>query len=251
MFPTILITVTIFLFGLVIGSFLNVVILRVPNKEDIVKERSHCPKCGHTLAWYDLFPLFSYLGLKGKCRYCKEKISIQYPVIEALNGVMYVVIFLTYEVSVESLLYCLLVSALIALSVIDFRTYEIPVGFCVFIGILGIARVATDPENVFNYLLGAVAVSAVLAILYYGSKGRAIGGGDVKLMAACGFLLGWQKIVLAFTLGCILGSVIHIIRMKVSKQGRMLAMGPYLSAGVMIAALWGDRLITWYASLLK
>lgn len=251
MFPTILITVTIFLFGLVIGSFLNVVILRVPNKEDIVKERSHCPKCGHTLAWYDLFPLFSYLGLKGKCRYCKGKISIQYPVIEALNGVMYVVIFLTYEVSVESLLYCLLVSALIALSVIDFRTYEIPVGFCVFIGILGIARVATDSENVFDYLLGAVAVSAILAILYYGSKGRAIGGGDVKLMAACGFLLGWQKIVLAFTLGCILGSVIHIIRMKVAKRGHMLAMGPYLSAGVMIAALWGDRLITWYASLLK
>ena len=241
---------TIFLFGITIGSFLNVCIYRLPLKEDIVKERSHCMSCGHTLAWYDLIPLFSYLGLKGKCRYCKTKLSIQYPVIEALNGVMYVIVVLAYGVSVESLLYCLLTSCLIALSVIDFRTFEIPVGFNIFIACLGIIRIVTDLSNWLTYLIGAISVSVVLMIIYYVSNGRAIGGGDVKLMAAAGSLLGWKMIILAFCLGCIFGAIIHVARMKISGEDRVLAMGPYLSAGIMIAALWGDKLINWYFGLL-
>ncbi len=236
----------IFLFGITIGSFLNVCIYRIPLKEDIVKERSHCMSCGHVLAWYELIPLISYLVQGGKCKKCKARISVQYPFIEALNGILYVATVARYGLSIESLLYCLLFSTLLALSVIDFRTYEIPIGFNVFILALGLVRVATDYTHWLQYLIGALAISIPLLIVYYITGGRGIGGGDVKLMATCGLLLGWKLILLAFLMGCILGSVIHIIRMKVSKADHVLAMGPYLSLGIWITAMWGNDLITWY-----
>ena len=128
--------VLLFLIGIVIGSFLNVCIYRIPNKEDIVFTRSHCMSCGHELQWYELVPLLSFLCLRGKCKKCHTKLSIQYPLIEALNGVLYVVIFLINGFNVDSLLYCGLTSALIVLSVIDFRTYEIPIGINIFILII-------------------------------------------------------------------------------------------------------------------
>ena len=240
----------IFLYGIVIGSFLNVCIYRIPLGESIAKERSHCMSCGYQLRWFDLVPLFSWLALGGKCRKCKAPISPQYPIIEGVNGALYVLIFAVNGFSLVSVLYCLMASALLALSVIDFRTYEIPFGFNVFIGILGLVRLVTDLGNWSNYVLGFFVVSIALELLLIISKGRAIGGGDVKLMAAAGLLLGWKLIVLAFFIGCILGSVIHIIRMKVSQAEHVLAMGPYLSAGILIAALWGNQFINRYFSLL-
>jgi leader peptidase (prepilin peptidase)/N-methyltransferase len=151
---------------------------------------------------------------------------------------------------VDSLLYCLLFSALLALSVIDFRTYEIPVAFNYFILTLGLVRIATDYTHWQQYVIGFLSVSAVLAIIYFASRGRAIGGGDVKLMAACGLLLGWKLNVLAFFAGCILGSIIHVVRMKVTKEGHVLAMGPYLSLGVALSVLFGDYFLNWYLGLL-
>lgn len=245
MLPTILFFTTIFLFGIVIGSFLNVCIYRIPNHQSIVPY-SRCMNCEHRLMWYDLFPVFSYIGLGGKCRYCKVKLSIQYPVIEALNGILYLVVVGRYGVSVEALLYCLLMSALLVLSVIDFRTYEIPFGINVCIFGLGIVRVVTDWDHLATYLIGFVSLSAVLLILYYITNGRGIGGGDVKLMAATGLLLGWQCNLLGFVLSCIVGSVIHVLRMRLSGEDHVLALGPYLSIGVAISALWGNDLIQWY-----
>lgn len=240
----------IFIFGIVIGSFLNVCILRIPKHETIVTERSHCMSCGYQLSWYDMVPVFSWLFLGGKCRKCKAPISPQYPIVEAINGVLYVLIFLVEDFSLEAVLYCLLASALLVLSVIDWRTYEIPVGINIFILILGILRVITDYRNWWNYLIGFLCVSIFLYLLFLISKGRAIGGGDIKLMAAAGLLLGWKLIILAFLLGCILGAIIHLIRMRVSKADHVLAMGPYLSVGIFIAALWGNQWIGWYLSLL-
>ncbi len=242
----------VFLYGIVIGSFLNVCIYRIPKKENIVTVRSHCMECGYQLKWYDLIPVFSWLFLKGKCRKCGTKLSAQYPIIEALNGALYVVVFIVMKGAiVESLLYCLLFSALLALSVIDFRTYEIPVGFNIFIAILGVVRVATDYRNWLNYLIGALCVSLFLLLLYAITHGRAIGGGDIKLMAACGLVLGWKLIIVAFFTGCIVGAVVHVIRMKVSKADHVLAMGPYLSIGVAFAALWGNLFLDWYLSFLR
>ena len=246
MLPDIIRCIIIFLFGIVIGSFLNVCIIRIPNKEDIVKTSSHCRRCGYRLKWYDMIPLVSFLVLRGKCRSCSAKLSVQYPLIEAANGILYVLIVWTGGLGIESLLYCLLASALLVLSVIDFRTYEIPFGINLFILVLGLIRVGTDYGNFLTYLIGFLSVSALLAVLYYATDGRAIGGGDVKLMAACGLLLGWKLIILAFLLGCIFGAVIPVIRMKVSGAGHTLAMGPYLSMGVLVSALWGERMLLWY-----
>lgn len=240
----------ILLFGITIGSFLNVCIYRIPRKEGVVVTASHCMNCGYHLKWYDLIPIWSYLFLKGRCRNCKDKISIQYPLIEGLNGILYLVVFLVNGWSWTSVLYCLMASALLALSVIDWRTYEIPPCFNIFIGCLGLIQIMLDISHWYNYVIGGVSISTVLLLIFLISQGRAIGGGDVKLMAACGLLIGWQNIILAFFLGCIVGSVIHLIRMKVSKAGHMLAMGPYLAVGIFVAALWGQQWIDMYIALL-
>ena len=239
-----------FLFGITIGSFLNVLIYRIPKKEEFVKTRSHCMVCGYQLEWYDLVPIFSWLLLGGKCRKCKTKLSVQYPLIEFLNGILYLACFLFYGLSITTLLYCGLCRSLIALSVIDFRTYEIPVGFNVFILILGLVRVITDYHCWPDYIIGLVSVSVPLLLIFYATKGRGIGGGDVKLMAAAGLLVGWKLAALAFFLGCLLGSVIHIARMKISGESHVLAMGPYLSAGLVIACFWGEKLISLYIGYL-
>ena len=217
---TIFLYIVIFLYGIVIGSFLNVLIFRIPKKENIVQS-SHCMNCGRKLGWRDMVPVFSYIILRGRCRQCGARISIQYPLIEALNGVLYVVVFMAGGFTFSSVLYCLMTSALIVIAVIDERTYQIPVS-----------------QNLFLYGL------------YYFSSGKAIGGGDIKLMAYAGLLLGAKNIIFAFILACILGSVIHTIRMKVSKRNNLLALGPYLSAGIFIAALWGSRFWTWYLGMM-
>lgn len=268
---TLIIYVFVFLFGVIIGSFLNVCILRIPQKETIVSERSHCMTCGHTLAWYDLFPLFSWLFLGGKCRYCKAKISKQYPIVEFTNGVMAVLCFLLGDFSITrmidgsmgsgdvayalavSIISALLCSALIVVSVIDWRTFEIPIGTNIFILVLGIVRLVLEliifgtDGNWLEYVIGFFVVSIPLAIIYYASKGRAIGGGDVKLMATAGLFLGWKLALVALITGCLYGSIIHIIRMKVSGEGKQLAMGPYLSAGIVTALWFGKYIVEWYA----
>ena len=242
--------IIIFIFGITIGSFLNVCIYRIPLGESIVTAPSHCMTCGRKLKWYDMVPVFSWLVLGGKCRNCKSKISVQYPIIEGVNGILYVMICAVNGLEWSSVIYCFMASALLVLSIIDWRTYEIPFGINVFLFVLGIAMTILDRGNLVEHLIGMICVSGLLGILYLLTGGRAIGGGDIKLMFACGLILRWKLILLAFFLGCIIGSVVHIIRMSVKKAGRMLAMGPYLSAGILLAALWGNAWINWYLSLL-
>ena len=239
----------IFIFGIVIGSFLNVCIYRMPLHESIITASSHCMTCGGKLHWYDMVPVFSWLCLRGRCRNCGTKISVQYPVIEALNGVLYVVVFAVNGLNSVSGLYCLMASALLTLSLIDWRTYEIPLPINGVLFVLGIVATGLDSAHILSHVIGALCVSFVLELIFIISGGRAIGGGDVKLMAACGLILGWKRIILAFVLGCIIGSVVHLIRIRVSGAGHMLAMGPYLSVGIFLAALWGEQWINWYMSI--
>ena len=133
MLYTIPIYIVVFLYGIVIGSFLNVCIYRIPKGEDIVKTNSHCMVCGKQLKWYDLFPVISFLMLRGRCRYCGTKLSWQYPLIESLNGILYCLVIAVKGVNINSMIYCLFVSALLTLSIIDFRTFEIPIGINKFI----------------------------------------------------------------------------------------------------------------------
>ncbi len=244
-----------FLFGTVFGSFMNVCILRLPKHETIITKPSHCVKCGYRLKWYDLVPLASWIILKGRCRKCHEPISKQYPIIEAANGVGWLFIFLLrglkYELVYDgtTVCYMALFSALLVLSIIDFRTYEIPLGCNIFILTVGLVHLCMDYTNWSQYVIGLISVSSFLYIIYLATKGRGIGGGDIKLMAACGFLIGWKLNILALVLGCIIGSIIHISRMKLSGEDHVLAMGPYLSIGVMIVALWGDKILDWYLTM--
>lgn len=246
MVVTIVFAIFFFLYGIVIGSFLNVLILRLPVKESITLKRSHCMTCGHTLSWYELIPLFSYLFLGGKCRHCKAHISAQYPIIEGANGLIYVIFFLAKGITVETFLYCLCASALLALSVIDWRTQEIPLGFPVFIFMLGLVRLVTDLGNWSQYVIGLFAVSVFLLLICLFTKGRGIGHGDIKLMAATGLLLGWKLSVVAFIMACIIATVVYLIRMATRKVGRRLAFGPYLSMGIFIVMIWGEQLVSWY-----
>ena len=242
--------IVIFIYGIMIGSFVNVLIYRIPKRENIAIEHSHCMNCGHRLKWYDLVPLFSWLFLRGKCRYCKSKISIQYPLVEFINGVGYVLIFVMCGLNLSSILYSLCFSMLVAITVIDWRTYEIPLGLNIVILTLGVIQCILDYGNWKLYLIGMISVSGFLFLLMLITAGRGMGDGDVKLMFAAGLLLGWKKIILALIIGCILGSIIHLILMKVSKKGRMLAFGPYLSAGILLAILFGDQLISLYIGTL-
>lgn len=148
-----------------------------------------------------------------------------------------------------AILYCLFTSALLLLSIIDLLTYEIPIQINYFIGVLGIVRILTDPANLMSYLIGFFCISGFLYIIYVMTKGRGIGGGDIKLMAVSGLVVGFPNIVVAFLIGCILGSVIHTIRCKVSKADHVLAFGPYLSAGLVISILYGEKIIQWYVGL--
>ncbi len=244
-----LIYLLVIIYGLIIGSFLNVLILRIPEKEDFVARRSHCMNCGYQLAWYDMIPVFSYLFLKGKCRKCGQPISKQYPIIEALNAVLYFVVFYVNGITFQSSIYCFVTSALLVISVIDFRTFEIPLGLTIFIGVMGIVCAAMDYKHISLYIIGMCSVGLFLEILFILSNGNWIGGGDATLMMAAGLVVGWKKIIVAFFLACILGAVIHSIRMKVSDEDHVLALGPYLAMGIYIVMIWGDKLINWYCDI--
>lgn len=298
--------IIVVLFGMCVGSFMNVLIYRIPKGEDFVRSHSHCMSCGHRLAWYDMFPVFSFIFLRGKCRYCQAKLSIQYPIIEAVNGALWGLCYYRYDLTVMGIVTAGLLSALVVIAVIDERTMEIPFGLNVFIFILAVIKVISeiaavsvregalhdflyqtagdevDPILKFitiigsndtghyrslvdalidgegitiahilvTHIVGFVIVSGVMLIILLITKGRGIGGGDVKLMAAAGLFLGWKMIILSLFLGCIVGTVVHLIRMKVSGAGRKLAMGPYLALGIALNALFGVDVIFAYVSAL-
>lgn len=238
----------VFLYGILVGSFLNVCIYRIPKQESIVTVPSHCMSCGYGLKWYDLVPVFSWLCLRGRCRKCKAPVSVQYPLIEAANGILWLLIIFLRGLNVEGILYCLLASALLVLSIIDFRTYEIPFGINVFIAVLGLVRLFTDLKHWYLYVIGFCLVSGIFLFVLWVTKGKGIGGGDVKLMAAAGLLLGAPKIFLAMLIGCLIAVVVHPLRMKLSGEGHSLAFGPYLAAGIFLSALAGEPVIAWYLS---
>ena len=183
-----------------------------------------------------------------------------YILLAACNGMAYLLFFVRYAVLNGSVyetglfvavLYCACTTLLLALVVIDWNTYEIPPGINVCILLLGLIRMGFDYQNWSLYIIGFFAVSGFLYLLYRISGGTWIGGGDVKLMAAAGLLLGWKLILVAFVVGCVFGSIIHLAIIAIKKGERMLAFGPYLSLGIFFSMIWGEQLASWYLSLLK
>lgn len=236
-------------FGLCVGSFLNVLIYRIPKGEEFVKTPSHCMTCGHNLSWYENIPLISWLLQGGKCRACGVKLSAQYPVVEALNGAMWLLTGLLYRGDWLTVgLYCVLFSMLLVLSVIDWRTFTIPNGINLVIFLLGVVRLITDLDHWVSYVIGLVSVSLVFLLMHLATHGNGLGMGDVKLVAGAGLLLGWSSMLLAVVIGSLSGAIIHSVRMR-RGEDRKLAFGPYLAAGIWIAALGGQQIVDAYFGL--
>jgi leader peptidase (prepilin peptidase) / N-methyltransferase len=241
----------VFVVGILIGSFLNVCIYRIPREEDIVYTPSHCMHCKKPIPWYDLFPLVSWILLRGQCRYCKAKLSIQYPLIELINGVAYVALLGIFGLNFQMGVLCFLFSALLVISLIDLRYQIIPNGIVIFLVCLGVADIVLNKPVLTDRMIGFFAVSIPLLIIHIITNGN-MGMGDVKLMAACGLILGWQQILLALMIGSILGSVVGLtlIALKVMSRKQQIPFGPYLSMGILIAAVFGKEIINGYMLLL-
>lgn len=242
----VLLYVIIFIFGIVIGSFLNVCIYRLPLEESIAKGSSHCMKCGTKIKRYDLIPLFSWVILGGKCRSCKEKISFRYPAIEFLNGILWVISFIRFDFTLKGLIFAILFSALIVIFFMDFDTKLISVGVVIFIGFLAVPYyILIGDVNLSSHLIGALAVSFPLLIINLASKGRAMGLGDVYLMVGAGLLLGLKGVAVAIFFGLILGSIGGLMLKRINHSS-VFAFGPFLSLGIAISALYGTELFDWY-----
>lgn len=241
----------LFLFGICIGSFLNVVIDRIPMGKSILFGRSHCDFCKKQLAWYDLVPIFSYLFLFGKCRYCHKKLSLQYPFVELCVGILFVALFFI-ENPITPFHYFLffidvwIISISFVLVVMDIKFRILPDVLLLPLFLFSLLRiVALSPANL-PQALGIGVVSAVpLLLLYIFSQGRAMGFGDVKLIFILGFLLGFPNILIcyyiAFLTGAIAG-VILILGEKKKFHGTTIAFGPFLILGSVGAALFGEAL---------
>lgn len=247
--------IIVFLYGIIMGSFLNVCIYRMPKGESVVTVGSHCMKCNHKLVWYDLIPLFSWLFLRGRCRYCGEKISVQYPLIETINGLLYVIVFAICGWNADSILWCMLFSTLLVIAIVDFRTMLIPGRADAIILVIGIVHLVLHHDNWTYYVIGFLAMALFLGLLAIvfkkvtGKKG--LGYGDIELMACAGLCIGWGHALLALIFGSVVGSVVEGIRMAKAKESSKFALGPYLALGIVVAVLWGTDFLEWYITMIS
>ena len=249
--------ILIFIYGLLIGSFLNVVIYRIPREENIAWPGSHCPGCGHGLKWYDNIPLLSYLLLKGRCRYCKEEISLQYPLVEALNGIIYVLLYIFfYQVKLDFVFLALISSTLLAILVIDLKEQLIPDVLVVIVLISSIIHKALlhflegIPYPLTDSLLGLIIAGGLFLLIVFVSRGG-MGGGDVTLIGALGFVLGVRGILMVIFLSFVLGSVISIFLLAARIKSRKdpIPFGPFIVISFYITLLFGSEIFDWYAGL--
>jgi len=254
----------IFIYGLIIGSFLNVCIYRIPREESIVSPPSHCPNCGTRLKAFDLIPLFSYLIFQRKCRYCHLGISPRYFLVELLTGMLSVALFFKYGLTVDFGAFLYLTYILIAVFFIDLDHQIIP-NELVIAGLVGGAILFVynlfetfqiyDDHLWWNPLLGMalgsgllLAVSLIGLALYKGEE--VMGMGDVKLFAPIGLFLGWRMTLLALFISVVLGGMSSVLLMLLGKANRksMIPFGPFIVTAVFITIMWGWDILRWYLS---
>ena len=256
-----------FVFGSVVGSFLNVCIHRMPLGESVVWPRSHCPNCKKQIPGYDNIPFISYIILGGKCRSCKQKISLRYPLVELLTALSFVVFYHRYGLCYDFFFYSLLVCGLIIATFVDIQHRIIPdeisVGGIIIGFILSSVRgVGFRPFSwswapLLNSLLGIIIGGGIIYLtgfifdlVYFKllkkppiqGETESMGGGDVKLLAAIGAFLGWQKAVLTFFLAPFFGIVIGVINL-VSKKDHTIPYGPFLSLAALLSIFWADKIL--------
>jgi len=236
------------LLGLVVGSFLNVVVARLPEGKSLWGPRSACPRCGQPIAWHDNIPLLSFLALRGRCRRCHQRIAWRYPLVEVVTGVGFTLALLQFGPTVDGAAAALLLAALIAITAIDLRHQIIPdlitlpgiaAGFV--LNLLG-GRVPWRDS-----LIGIAVGGGIFVIIIVMSRGG-MGGGDMKLGAMLGAFLGWQLGLLALFGGALTGGIAAICLLALGRKGRKDAIpfGPFLALGGAVSLLWGDQILAWY-----
>ncbi|MBJ6749605.1 prepilin peptidase [Geomonas anaerohicana] len=272
MTPYITYAVFAFLFGAVVGSFLNVCICRMPSGESVVSPPSHCPKCDYQIRWYDNIPILSYLLLGGKCRSCKTPISIQYPLVELLNGLLALALYVKFfpqrlfedgapiQYLFTGLFYFsvlfIFCSALVVVTFIDLEHQIIPDRITLPGIVLGFVISFFIPQlGWLNSLIGILAGGGSLLLIAWGyqvvAKKDGMGGGDVKLLAMMGAFLGWKSILFIVFVSSLLGSVIGVTLMMIRKKDSTLAIpfGPFLAAAAVLYVFYGRQIIHWYLNM--
>jgi len=240
--------------GLVIGSFLNVCIYRIPKEESIAFPPSHCAKCEHNLNPLDLVPVLSYIFLRGKCKYCYEKISIRYPIIESLNGILYLIVYLKFGLTLMALKYCILVSILIVIGMIDYDTQFVFTSTTIFGGIIAgifiIIQAIVYKAGIVNLILGGAIGFGIIGLIVFLTKG--MGEGDIEIAVICGLFLGIKGISFGLFLAIIIGGIVGmiILALKFKKAKEKMAFGPFIAIGSLISMLWGTEILKFYWSLL-
>lgn len=247
----------VFVFGAIIGSFLNVCIYRIPAGVSVVSPPSRCSNCGSTLKWFHNVPIFSFLFLRGKCAFCGIKISCRYPLIEALNGALFVLVFWFFGFSLFTLVFFLFVSALVVITFIDLDHQIIPdvislpgigVGFCCSF----LLPWLTWQDSFFGILLGGGSLYAVAAGYELLTKKQGMGGGDIKLLAMLGAFLGWKAVLPIIFLSSLAGTLVGVPLMLFKGENGRLAIpfGPFLALASIVYLFWGQRIVEWYLGFL-
>lgn len=240
--------IIVFILGLVFGSFFNVVGLRVPKKESIVWPGSHCSSCGQTLTALELIPVVSYIIQHGKCRYCQERVSLIYPIMELVTAGLFVLAYKNVGFTSELLIALTLISLLVIIFVSDITYMLIPDKILLFFSVIFIIeRLFIPLEPWWDSLLGAFVGFLLLLIIAIVSKGG-MGGGDVKLFAVLGFVLGTKLVLLTFFLATLFGALIGVIGMLLGKLSRKkpIPFGPFIALGSLLVYFWGTEMMDWY-----
>lgn len=239
--------IIVFIAGLIIGSFLNVIIYRLPLAQSVIFPVSHCPHCRLKLAWYELIPLASYLLQQGKCRQCGMAVSASYLLVELLTGMIYLWAFQHYGFTVELVTALAFVSVLIPIIFIDLKHQIIPDTLNLTGVLLGLMTLPLREISVFNSLLAAVLGGTVLLLIAIISRGG-MGGGDVKMMAWMGLFLGWKLTLLALFISFIVGGLGSLILILCGfvKRKDFIPFGPFLAVGGLTAYVFGYEILTWY-----
>lgn len=238
------------LFGLLIGSFLNVCIVRLPADQSVVRPGSRCPKCASPIRWWDNVPVISWLLLRGKCRSCGAPIGILYPVVELAVGLLFFGAAWRYGLGLEAVRAALFGTLLLGIALTDGRTYLIPDEFTIGGLIAGLVLAALDGFPVLiSSLIGAAVGFLVLWVVGAGGKWllkeEAMGGGDIKMMAMVGAFLGWQGVLLTIFLGALTGTLIFL-PLKLLRRTKLVPFGVFLSLGAAVTYLVGPAILDWY-----
>jgi leader peptidase (prepilin peptidase) / N-methyltransferase len=259
--------ILVFVFGSIVGSFLNTCIYRMPLGESVVWPRSHCPKCKKQIRGIDNIPFLSYLFLGGKCRFCKQRISARYFIVEFLTAIMFLMLFNRFGLSYGFFFYIVLICSLIVATFIDMRHRIIPdeisVGIMVVGFILSVIKGASFSPLAFSWRPGFVSLLGIIVgggVIYLTGflfdlayfkilkkppvqgETESMGGGDVKLLAMIGAFLGWEKALLSLLVAVFSGAIIGLINLLIKKD-HTIPFGPFLSLGALLTIFWADKIL--------